>query len=112
MPYISYSQRVRAFGRIIAAGGDTMTLKRAGQADIVLKGKRVGGSTETTGNAAVQQAFRVKIGVAELDASAWPSKVPVRTDSIVIGGRTRAIRDVRPLMDGTTTAGYDLDVAG
>lgn len=99
--------------RFVAERGETMTLARAAEGTtIALKGKRVPGSTVETGGSAAQQQFRVKIGVAELAASAWSVKVPASTDTITIGSIVRTILDVRPIGDGGTTALYELDVVG
>ena len=104
------AQRVAA---IIAEHGETMTLQREGETDLTLKGKRIaGGTTDDVGNTAVQQNFRVKIGLAELEASSWASKVPTRTDTIVIGGRTRSIIDAQPEGDSGMVALYVLEVVG
>lgn len=98
---------------VIQEHGETMVLKRAGQTPITLKGKRIPGTTEAVGGTAVQQRFRVKIGVTELDASPWASKQPsARTDTINVGGVERAILDVRPLGDGGVIALFELEVEG
>lgn len=100
--------------RFVAGRGDTMTLRREGEGTtIALKGKRIPGTTVAVGNSAEQQQFRVKIGVAELTASAWAVKVPsAGTDSITVDGVERAILDVRPLNNAGVTALYELDVVG
>ena len=104
---------VRNAARLIALHGETMVLKRASEATaVVLKGKRLVGSTVDVGGSAAQQEFRVKIGTTELAASPWASKAPARHDSIVIDGRERSILDVRPLGDAGTVALYELLVAG
>ena len=54
----------------------------------------------------------MKIGLAELEASSWASKVPTRTDTIVIGGRTRSIIDAQPEGDSGMVALYVLEVVG
>lgn len=99
---------------IVAAHGESMTLARQGEGTtIALKGKRVPGTTVTVGNSAEQQSFRVKIGTAELAASAWAVKVPNSgTDSLTVDGRERTVMDVRPIGDGGTVALYELDVVG
>ena len=107
------SSLIAAAARIIDEHGETMTLQRDGHTDLAVKGKRVGGgSTEPTGGTATQQTFDVKLSLTQLQASAWASKVPAATDSIVIDGRTRAILDVRPLRHGADVAAYVLTVAG
>jgi hypothetical protein len=104
---------VRNAARLIALHGETMVLKRASEpTTVVLKGKRLVGSTVDVGGSAVQQEFRVKIGTTELSSSAWTNKAPVRHDSIVIDGRERSILDARPLGDAGTVALYELLVAG
>jgi len=100
--------------RFIAKRGSSMTLAREGEGTtITLKGKRVPGTTVPVGNSAEQQSFRVKIGVAELAASAWSVKVPSSsTDSLTVDGVARAVVDVRPLADGGVTGAYELEVIG
>ena len=100
--------------RFIASHGETMTLTRTGEGTTIsLKGKRIPGTTDGVGNSAEQQVFRVKIGTAELAASAWAVKVPSSsTDALTVDGRVRAVLDVRPLGDGGVTALYELEVAG
>ncbi len=100
--------------RFIKARGSSMTLAREGEGStITLKGKRVPGTTVAVGNSAEQQSFRVKIGVAELAASAWAVKVPnAGTDSLTVDGLPRAVVDVRPLADGGVTGAYELEVVG
>ncbi len=98
---------------VIQEHGETMVLKRTGHTDIALKGKRISGSTSDLGNGgAVQQEFRVKIGVSELAASAWANKKPGRGDRITIAGRDRMVLDATPLSDGGVVALYELQVAG
>lgn len=97
---------------LIARFGQTMTLKRAGETDLSLKGKRIGGTTDDVGGSAAQQVLRVKIGTSELLASNWATKEPKRKDTLVFDGRERTVLDVRPLRDGETVALYELDVAG
>ena len=100
--------------RLLSRYGETMTLVRAGEASTIdLKGKRIPGSLDEVGGSARQQRFRIKIGVAELAASAWTSKVPSSDgDTITVGGVPRAVLDVRPLSEGDTVALYELEVAG
>lgn len=104
----------RAAARIVTAHGETMVLARAGEATTIsLKGKRIPGGTDEVGGSARQQRFRVRIGVAELAASAWSNKVPSADgDTITVGGIPRAVLDVRPLGDGETVALYELEVVG
>jgi hypothetical protein len=110
---MSTGDAARNAARLLARHGETMVLKRASEATaVVLKGKRLVGSTVDVGGSAVQQEFRVKIGTSELSSSVWTSKAPVRHDSIVIDGRERSILDVRPLGDAGTVALYELLVGG
>ena len=99
---------------VIQDHGETMTLSRQGEATtIALKGKRIPGTSEEAGGSAEHQRFRVKIAPTELLASAWATKVPSSsTDTLTIGGRVRAVVDVRPLGDGDTVALYELEVVG
>jgi hypothetical protein len=97
---------------IVAEQGETMLLKRSGETDISLKGKRLPGSTEDLGNTSTQSVFRVKIGTAELSASAWSTTAPLRGDKLLVDGRTRSVRDAFPLKDGDTILMYELEVAG
>lgn len=102
-----------AAARLINEHGEDMTLSRAGHTALTIKGKRIPGTTEDVGGSAMQQRFRVKIGVAELNASAWASKVPSAFgDTLTVGGVVRTIDDVRPLGDAGTVALYELEVVG
>lgn len=99
--------------RFIAERGEGMTLGRVSEGTtITLNGKRVPGSLDDIGNTSAQQRFRVKIATAELLASAWTTKAPARHDTLVVGGVTRIVDDVRPLKDGVIVALYDLEVVG
>jgi len=112
MTYVAVPSMKAAVARILAAHGESMTLKREGSTSIAVKAKRLPGSIESIGGSAVQQEFRVRLGTAELAASGWSPAAPVRTDSIVIDGRERSIHDVQPLRDGDVVFMYDLTVAG
>lgn len=111
---MSAASTARNAARLILKHGETMTLSREGEATtITLKGKRIAGTTEETGGSSEQQRFRVKIAPTELLASAWASKVPsASTDTLTVGGRVRAVDDVRPLGDGDVVALYELEVVG
>lgn len=99
--------------RFIAERGEPMTLGRKSEVTtIALNGKRMPGGLDDLANTAAQQRFRVKIATAELAASAWAVKVPARYDTLVVGGATRIVDDVRPLMDGATVGLYLLEVVG
>lgn len=99
--------------RFVAEHGETMTLARATEGTtITLKGKRIPGTTAEVGGSAVHQSFRVKIGVAELAASAWSVKAPARGDTITVASVPRTIEDARPLGDGGVTALWELEVVG
>lgn len=115
-PYVSPRQPigiVRAVWLIMAAHGETMILARASEATtIVVKGKRIPGALEQLGNTSAQQRFRVKIAVTEIEAAGWLNKRPARNDTILIGGVTRMVDDVRPLMDSNSVALYELEVVG
>lgn len=106
----------RRVAKAMARHGEAMTLKRVGEADLPVRGKRVGGSSDALGNA-TQQVFKVIIGTDELAASAWASKAPTdggdgAGDTIIVGGRARNILDVQSRGDGDVVALYELEVAG
>lgn len=99
--------------RMLAIHGESMELKRAGEpTSVMLQGKRLTGDLVDTGGSSAQQQFRVRIGTTEMLASSWASKVPVRHDTLLVGGRERSVLDVRPLGDGTSVILYELEVAG
>lgn len=99
--------------RMLAKYGQAMTLKRDGESDLPVKGKRIPGSLTETGNSGTQQQFRVKVAPTELLASTWAVKVPsANGDSLVVDGRERAVLDVIPLREGESVALYELLVAG
>lgn len=100
--------------RFVAARGESMTLARVGEGTTIsLKGKRIPGATDDVGGSAEQQRFRVKIGTAELLASAWATKVPSSsTDTLTVGGRVRTVVDCKPLGDGERVGLYELEVVG
>lgn len=112
MPYVALPSMKSAVARIMAAHGESMTLKREGAPSLAVKAKRLQGTTDSIGGSAVQQEFRVRLGASELAASTWSPAAPVRTDSIVIEGRERSILDVRPVRDGDVVHLYELTVAG
>lgn len=98
--------------RMIRKKGETMTLRRSGETDLALKGKRVGGALDPIGGSAAQQAFTVRIAPTELAASSWAVKAPRRTDQLVIAGVTHTVLGSRPLSDGDTVAMHELEVSG
>lgn len=104
---------IETAARFVAERGETMTLSREAEGTtITLKGKRMTGALVEMGNTAAQQRFRVKIATAELTASAWAVKAPARFDRLVVGGVTRTVDDVRPILDGGTVGLYELEVVG
>lgn len=100
--------------RFVSRHGETATLAREEEATtITLKARRVSGTLEElAGGTGGQQSFRVRIGSAELLASAWTVKAPARGDHLNIGGRVRSVLDARPVKDGAAVGLYDLEVAG
>lgn len=99
--------------RFVAETGETMTLRRKGATPLPLKGKRILGTIEDVGGSARQQRFKVKIGVAELQGSAWsPAKPVAGADTIDVSGRPRTILSVHELSGGDTVALYELEVIG
>jgi|GEM_PF-653271 len=115
-PYVAPLQPtgiVRAVWLIMIAHGETMTLSRTSEATtIAVQGKRIPGALEQLGNTSAQQRFRVKVAVTEIEAAGWAIKKPARNDTILIGGVTRMVDDVRPLMDSNSVALYELEVVG
>lgn len=93
-------------------GGEPMVLARAGEASLPLQGRRLSATPLEVGGSSAQQSFRVKIGVSELAASSWPSKVPARGDTIAVGGVPRAIEDAQPVMVGEVVLMWLLEVTG
>ena len=55
--------------RLLRKHGEAMTLKRAGETDLAIVGKRIPGVLVETGGSAAQQQFEVKISTGELAAS-------------------------------------------
>jgi hypothetical protein len=102
------------FNRFMASYGEIMTLSRVGEGTAVtLRGKRLRlhEITESVGNSE-QQRMWVRIGAVELAASAWTTKQPVRDDSIVIGGRTRTITDVRTINLTDNGVAFEMETMG
>jgi hypothetical protein len=92
--------------------GESMVLAREGEASLPLIGRRLPGALDEVGGSAAQQSFRVKVGMAEILASSWASKAPVRGDTLSVGGTPRAVMDVQPVMVGEVTLMYLLEVVG
>ena len=113
MAYVALSRAQSGFARIMSEHGNAMTLKRSGESNLTVMGKRlllrIG--EEAVGNGQ-QTRFRIKIATTELAASAWASKVPKFGDSIVVDGRECTLLGVWPMQDATATVGYELEVAG
>ncbi len=99
--------------RFIALYGQAATLKRTGSTNISLKAKRLTAQQIIElGNTSAQIGGAVKIGTAELAASDWSVKAPLRTDQLVLDGRTVSVLAVRPVKEGDTTSLYVLELAG
>jgi hypothetical protein len=104
------AERVAA---VLDEHGDTMTLKRAGETDLAVKGKRVGGTLVDAGNTATQEEFQIRLSKTQLLASSWATKEPsADSDSIVVDSRLRTILDAQPRGDAGVVAFYLLTVAG
>lgn len=112
MGYTRASDIVTRWGAALADYGEAMTLARAGETAISLKGQSMTGGIEQIGGSAEQQRFRVRIGTAELAASSWASKAPTMTDTLTVDGRVRTILNVQSLNVGNTTVLYELELAG
>ncbi|WP_319798322.1 hypothetical protein [Nitrobacter sp.] len=91
-----------------------MTLKRAGESDLPVIGKRVvGGSITEIGNSATEDVFQIRLSTTQLMASSWAIKEPSPdTDLIVANGRTRKVLDAAPLGDSGVVGCWLLTVAG
>lgn len=110
---MSAAFRARRVAAIIAKQGRAMTLRRAGESDLAVRGVRQEGASIEAGNTATQQVFKVRITPTELLASSWASKVPASSgDVLVVEGRIRTVIEVEPIHDGDVLAMYDLTVAG
>lgn len=102
----------REWADFIAEHGETMTLKRSGQSDLTIYGKRYAAPVDS-GLAGTRDsvAFKVKLPHVPMVDAAWPHP-PRKTDQVTIGGRTYVVVTARPLGDAGETHGWDLDVAG
>jgi hypothetical protein len=102
------------FADMLAAHGEAMVLRRTGETDLPLIGKRIlVRITDEAVGYSEQTRFRVKIGTTELNASAWVNKAPSPTgDLIVISGRVCSVIDVWPIGDAGEVILYELEIAG
>lgn len=97
---------------IIAEHGAAMTLKRAGQSDLAVRGKRFGTPTENeVAGSYDDQGFSVKISNSEILQAGWPGP-PVPTDVIEIDGRPYVVATVDTRSDGDAVALHTLQVSG
>jgi len=99
---------VDAFVRMLEKHGETLTLVRAGQAGIAVKGKRFGLSPENIAGSLDDAEFTIKISNAEIALAAAPTQNPRKGDTI--GGYVILSCDTRK--DGETVALHILAVAG
>lgn len=101
--------------QIVRQHGRTMVLRRASEGTVIaLVGKPVSSSVaavDLTGSAR-QQMLRIKIGPTEIEGSSWTSPAPARDDIIDLGGRTRAVKNVRPIRHNGRVQLYELTLAG
>lgn len=93
---------------VIAKYGETMTLTRAGQAGIAVKGKRYHVSGAALVGTMHDQALTIRISNAEIAASAAPNQAPRRGDTI--GGFVIENCDTRKI--GDTVVLHILQVGG
>jgi hypothetical protein len=108
LPFIA-----KRVAQIVGLHGQTMTLRRTGETDLAVIGKRVpDAGLDPTGGTSAQQSFRVRVRTTELDASAWATKRPKRHDLLQVDGTWRTVEDARPLGDAGTPALYELTVTG
>lgn len=110
---MSGAYTARRVDAVLNAHGEAAVLSRTGEGTtITLKAKRMAGSEDDMGGSSAQSSFKVRIGTAALAASAWADKFPKRADSLVIGGRTRIVRDADPKVDGGVTVMHVLALSG
>lgn len=112
---MSGANTARRMNQIMNDHGEAMTLKRGGQADLAVKGKRLmrsrtGGAGEFS-NSAADTALYVRISNVEIAASAWPNP-PVIGDIIVMGGRGYSINHVDTRVDGATVLAHFMFLDG
>jgi hypothetical protein len=88
--------------------GETMTLRRAGQANLDVKAKRYSAAGVEIAGSMQDQALVIKISNAEIAASAAPNQAPRRGDTI--GGFVIQECDTRKL--GATVVLHILRVGG
>lgn len=101
--------------RFMKAYGEAMVLKRQGQADLPLQGKRLmksrtGGHGEFS-NSAAETDLYVRIGNNEIVAAAWPGP-PAIGDIILFGGRNYSITHVDTRVHAGVTVVHFMFVAG
>lgn len=99
---------VDALERMLDRYGESMVLKRAGQADLTVRAKRFGLSPDAVAGTLDDAAFTIKIANAEIAASAAPSQAPRQGDTI--GGYRIVFCDTRKV--GEVVALHVLTVAG
>jgi hypothetical protein len=99
---------VDASRRMFLRHGETLTLKRAGQANIDVKAKRYSLTGVELAGAMDDAEFTIKISNAEIAASAAPTRYPRQGDSI--GGYLIQSCDTRRV--GESVALHILVVSG
>ena len=98
---------------MINAKGETMTLRRAGEADITVKAKRGDLSTETIAGTFEEAALSFWIANSEIAISPAPTRYPRQGDSLAAAdGAVYRILACDTRKDGETIAFHILTVAG
>ncbi len=93
---------------MLSKHGETLVLKRAGQTNINVRGKRFSLTAEALAGAMDDAQFTIKISNAEIAASAAAAQYPRQGDKI--GGYLIQTCDTR--RDGETVALHILTVSG
>jgi hypothetical protein len=99
------------YTRVMNLRGETMTLKRTGQADLSIKGfMRTLSADELVGEL-IQGDRKIITGSSELDGVTWP--VPIRKgDKIVARGHTYTVQSADGVAVGSRVVRYNLLVRG
>lgn len=108
MPFVPMPGAAAAVARIMAGAGETMILKRAGEADLTVTGKRFSLRPENVAGSMDDAAFTIKISNMEIAASAAPMRYPRKGD--LIGGFVVLACDTRRV--GEAAAVHILTVGG
>ncbi|MCF8533042.1 MAG: hypothetical protein K9G48_08570 [Reyranella sp.] len=96
---------------IHAEHGTTMTLKRKGLADLIVKGGANGSSDDETGNTAAQSQRTIRISNGEIALQA-DTRAPKRGDKINVDGRDLVILHVDTKQHAGVTVAHVITAVG